>query len=395
MTDGGRIRVALLGSTGSIGVAALRVMARHPDRFQVTVLSANASVRDLERQVREHRPARVVVTDQAAFTGCSANGDEWVGGREALLDAVARPDVDVVVNALVGFAGLEPSLRALEAGKRLALANKESLVTGGALVLEALHRGGGELVPVDSEHSALFQCLGGRQRTGVARLVLTASGGPFRGWTAGRLAEARPSDALRHPTWEMGARITVASATLANKALEVIEAHYLFQMAYRDITVVVHPQSVIHSMVEFVDGSVMAQMGFPTMELPILYALTHPDRISDPELRSFDPVRSSPLTFERVDDEAFPLFGIGVRAGREGGTAPTVFNAANEIAVGAFLDDLLPFQGMTEVVGETLVRVSSAPVRDLHDVLDADRTARQVARELVERQLPAVPGSDG
>jgi 1-deoxy-D-xylulose-5-phosphate reductoisomerase len=186
----------------------------------------------------------------------------------------------------------------------------------------------------------------------------------------------------------------VASATLANKALEVIEAHYLFQMAYRDISVVVHPQSVVHSMVEFVDGSVMAQMGFPTMELPILYALTHPERLSDPELRSFDPVRSSPLTFERVDDEGFPLFGIGVRAGREGGTAPTVFNAANEIAVGAFLQDHLPFQGMTEVVGETLARVPSAPVRELRDVLEADGAARRVAQRLVERRLPTVPGSD-
>jgi len=369
-------------------------MARHPNRFRVTVLSANASVRELERQVREHRPAQVIVTDEGAFAKCSGNGAEWTGGRAALLDAVARPDVDVVVNALVGFAGLEPSLRALEAGKRLALANKESLVTGGALVLDALHRGGGELVPVDSEHSALFQCMHGRGGVGVARLLLTASGGPFRGWTPQRLAEAKPADALRHPTWDMGARITVASSTLANKALEVIEAHYLFQMAYRDIGVVVHPQSVVHSMVEFVDGSVIAQMGFPTMELPILYALTHPERLSDPELRSFDPVRSSPLTFERVDDQAFPIFGIGVRAGREGGTAPTVFNAANEIAVGAFLDGLLPFQGMTEVVGETLGRVSTGPVRELGDVLEADRAARQIAEELVQRQLPAVPGSD-
>jgi 1-deoxy-D-xylulose-5-phosphate reductoisomerase len=192
----------------------------------------------------------------------------------------------------------------------------------------------------------------------------------------------------------MGARITVASATLANKALEVIEAHYLFETAYRDIMVVVHPQSVVHSMVEFVDGSVMAQMGFPTMELPILYALTHPDRVSDAELRNFDPVRSSPLTFERVDDQAFPLFGIGVRAGREGGTAPTVFNAANEIAVGAFLDERLPFQGMSDVVAETLIRVPSLPVRELGDVLEADRAAREVAGNLVDHQLPAVPGSD-
>ncbi|MEX0856356.1 MAG: 1-deoxy-D-xylulose-5-phosphate reductoisomerase [Gemmatimonadota bacterium] len=388
------LRVAVLGSTGSIGVSALQVIARHSDQFRVTVLSANASVDSLRAQAREHDPACVVVTDEAAYATCQGNGPEWVGGRDALLEAVQRPDVDIVLNALVGFAGLEPSLRALEAGKRLALANKESLVTGGGLVLDAMKRGGGELIPVDSEHSALLQCMTGRPGEGVARLILTASGGPFRGWDPARLAGIGPSDALRHPTWEMGARITVASATLANKALEVIEAHFLFQMAYRDIDVVVHPQSIIHSLVEFVDGSVVAQLGFPTMELPILYALSHPERLSDSELRTFDPLRSSPLTFEPVDTEAFPIFGMGRMAGAKGGTAPTVFNAANEIAVGAFLEGRLTFPGMAEVVGETLESVGTFPVRELGDVLEADGLARRVALKWAERAAPALPGSN-
>ena len=392
--DDGRIRVAVLGSTGSIGTSALRVLARHPDRFRVTVLTANASVEALGQQVAEHGPELVVVTDEDAFDRCSGNGARWAGGREALIDAVSRPDVDVVLNALVGFAGLEPSLRALEAGKRLALANKESLVAAGDLVLAALESGGGELVPVDSEHSAILQCIECHPPEAIGRLILTASGGPFRGWGRERLGRVVPSDALRHPTWDMGARITVASATLANKALEVIEAHFLYGMPWERISAVVHPQSVIHSMVEFVDGSVVAQMGFPTMELPILYALTWPERIGDSKLRTFDPVESSPLTFEPIDHTAFPLFGIGVQAGRAAGTSPTVFNAANEVAIDAFLQERISFRGMGDLVMETLERVGSRSVSGLDDVLDADRAARQAAHELVRRMAPGAARQD-
>jgi 1-deoxy-D-xylulose-5-phosphate reductoisomerase len=384
------IRVAVLGSTGSIGVSTLNVIERHPDRFQVVALAANRSVRLLEEQAERFAPSTVVVADDEAFESCRDNGTHWKGGREALLEAAAHTGADVVVNALVGFAGLEPSLRALEAGKRLALANKESLVAAGTLVKGAEARGGGTLVPVDSEHSAILQCLEGTKRDEVQRLVITASGGPFRGWSPDRLRGVKAEDALQHPTWDMGSKITIDSATLANKALEVIEAHVLYGIDYERIDAVVHPQSIIHSLVEFVDGSVVAQLGFPTMELPILYALSYPDRVGDDELRTFDPVKASPLTFEDVDREAFPLFGLGVAAGRSGGTAPTVYNAANEEAVHAFLDDRITFPGMARVVAGTLERIDPVPVSELEEVLDADRTARRVARELISRRTTSV-----
>lgn len=390
-----RIRVAILGSTGSIGVSALRVIERHPERFEVTVLAANRAVEALQAQAQRHTPSRVVVCDEAAYHRYTGGGAEWVGGRDRLIESVTRPDVDVVVNGLVGFAGLEPSLRALGAGKRLALANKESLVAGGELMVAALREGGGQLVPIDSEHSALMQCLEGQQTASVARVVLTASGGPFRGWEAERLAGVRPGDALQHPTWDMGAKITVDSATLANKALEVIEAHFLYGISYDRIEAVVHPQSIVHSFVEFVDGSVMAQLGFPTMELPILYALTYPERLSDPELRTFDPVEASPLTFEPIDLDAFPLFQIGNEAGLRGGAAPAVFNAANEVAVAAFLTEDLSFRMIADVVGEVVTRAKTRPVTHLEEVLEADREARELARKLVQRERSVVRGLNG
>lgn len=385
------LRVAVLGSTGSIGRSTLEVIRRHPGRFEVAALAAHRSVGELCRQVAGWGPRRAVVVDPAALAAATdLPRCAWEAGREALLGVATDPEVDVVVNALVGAAGLEPTLAALGAGKRVALANKESLVAGGPLVRQAAERGGGELVPVDSEHSAILQCLGGCDRSSVARVVLTASGGPFRGWNPGALEGVRPSDALRHPTWEMGAKITVDSATLANKALEVIEAHFLYGLPYAAIDVVVHPQSVVHSFVEFVDGSVLAQLGFPTMELPILYALSHPARVDDPRLRTFDPVKTSPLTFEAVDLRLFPLFELGVNAGRAGGTAPAAFNAANEIAVEAFLAGRLRYPAMADVVEAALGEHRSGPLHRVEDVLAADRDARAAARRAVEK---AAPGS--
>jgi 1-deoxy-D-xylulose-5-phosphate reductoisomerase len=307
-----------------------------------------------------------------------------------LLEAATHPEADVVINAVVGSAGLEATLAALGAGKRLALANKESLVAGGPLVLDALQHGGGELVPIDSEHSAILQCLcanmgtdgtdghsaAGRLGQNARRLILTASGGPFRGWDTAQLAEATPAQALRHPTWDMGAKITIDSATLANKALEVIEAHFLFGVGYDAIEVVVHPQSIIHSMVELIDGSVLAQMGFPTMELPILYALTHPHRIADSGTRAFAPVAVGNMTFESVDEERFGAFRLGVAAGREGGTAPAVFNAANEEAVAGFLCGAIRFGGITDVIDYALDSLDTGPVDSFERVLEADRAAR-------------------
>ncbi|HSM06162.1 MAG TPA: 1-deoxy-D-xylulose-5-phosphate reductoisomerase [Longimicrobiales bacterium] len=380
------IRVAILGSTGSIGESTLNVVRRHPDAFRVTALATHRRVGTLETQVREFQPAAAVVASRsvAEIPGSDAV-TTWSRGREALVALAVRDDVDVVVNAVVGAAGLEPTLAALGAGKRVALANKESLVAGGELVLSAAREGGGELVPVDSEHSAILQCLQGCPDEEVARVILTASGGPFRGWPVHRLREVGPSQALNHPTWSMGAKISIDSATLANKALEVIEGHFLFGVPYDAIEAVVHPQSIVHSFVEFVDGSILAQVGDPTMELPILYALTHPRRRADRVLRTFDPVAASPLTFERVDREAFPLYGLGVGAGATGGLAPAYFNAANEVAVEAFLQERIGFMEMAEVVAEVVDRAPRMEPTGLDVVLEGDREARRIARAGVQR----------
>jgi 1-deoxy-D-xylulose-5-phosphate reductoisomerase len=354
--------VAILGSTGSIGTTALRVLARHRSRFRVAALTANVNAELLAAQAREWSPA---------FIGLGAG---------ALLDAALRPDVEIVLNAVVGAAGLDATLAALGAGKRVALANKETLVVAGELAAAACARGGGEIVPVDSEHSAILQCLGTRSRSDVRRLVLTASGGPFRTWAPGRIARATRADALNHPTWRMGRKITVDSATLANKALEVIEAHFLFGVPYDRIEVVVHPQSIVHSMVEFNDGSVLAQMGVPSMELPVLYALTHPERVADDGVPRFDPVASSPLTFEPVRLADFPALRLGLDAGRSGGAAPAVFNAANEAAVALFLEDRMTFSDIAAAIDAALTRHGGMPSHDRDALLAADEAARVLVR---------------
>ena len=387
------IRVAILGSTGSIGCSALEMISRNPDRFEVVALTGNRNGDLLSEQVRRFTPNVAVLAQEGDTPSSSSPGTRWYSGREALVDVARRDDVDVVLNALVGATGLEPSLAALDAGHRLALANKESLVAGGAIVLEACRRGGAEIVPIDSEHSAILQCVEGHSPESVQRIVLTASGGPFRGRPAAELAEVRPRDALKHPTWDMGAKITVDSATLANKALEVIEAHYLYGLPYERIEAVVHPQSIIHSFVEFVDGSVLAQLGFPTMELPIMYALSYPDRVNDPALRTYDPVKASPLTFEEIDREAFPLFSLGCEAGRTGGAAPAAYNAANEVAVRAFLEERVRFSEMVDVVSAAVARAGNSRMRDVQDVLEADNAARAVASEAVARMLRYRTGS--
>lgn len=292
-----------------------------------------------------------------------------------------RDDVQIVVNAIVGAAGLEATLAALQAGKRVALANKETLVMAGELVTHAAREGGGELVPVDSEHSAVLQCITGRRPGELRRLILTASGGPFRTWTRPQVADATVEEALRHPTWKMGKKITVDSATLVNKALEVIEAHFLFGVAYDAVEVVVHPQSVVHAFVELVDGSVLAQVGFPTMELPILYALTHPARVPDEGTRRFDPVAAGALTFEPVQADLYPAYGLGRTAAAAGGTAPTVFNAANEVAVELFLAGKIRFGRIAETIAQVLDAHRAGPAGSLESVLAADADARRLARE--------------
>jgi 1-deoxy-D-xylulose-5-phosphate reductoisomerase len=294
-----------------------------------------------------------------------------------LVRASELPDAAIVLNAVVGAAGLDATLGALRAGKRVALANKETLVVAGELVTRTAREAGGEIVPVDSEHSAVLQCLVGRPRDQVRRLILTASGGPFRDWSRQKLEHATLADALRHPTWQMGRKITVDSATLANKALEVIEAHFLFGLPYDAIDVVVHPQSVVHSMVEFIDGSVLAQVGVPSMELPVLYALTHPERIEESAIPSFDPVASSPLTFERVRLDDFPALRLGIEAGRAGGAAPAVFNAANEKAVALFLDGALSFVDIARAISSALDRLGGLSGTTREELLLADAAARE------------------
>jgi 1-deoxy-D-xylulose-5-phosphate reductoisomerase len=376
--------VALLGCTGSIGRSALNVLQRHADEFRVVALAAHRSAPALAALCREHRPSLAVLVDAERANGTAFDGVRLATGREALLEAATHPDADIVINAVVGAAGLEATLAALRAGKRLALANKESLVAGGPLVMDALAAGGGELVPIDSEHSAVLQCIAGLRTDDVRRIVLTASGGPFRDWPRERIAAATCEQALQHPTWDMGAKITIDSASLANKALEVIEAHFLFGLPYDRIDVVVHPQSIVHSMVETRDGSMLAQLGVPSMELPILYALSHPERRSDAALQGFDPVTAGTLTFERIDEARFPTFALGCAAGRAGGTAPAVFNAANEAAVAAFLQGRLPFGGIAETIDHVLAQHVPTAVDSLETVRAADRAARDAAEQALK-----------
>ena len=370
--------VAVLGSTGSIGTTALRVLERQRERFRVVALTANSNRALLSEQVRKFAPAFVGMVEQQ-----QGDADEsWKSGSDALVAAATRDDVDIVLNAIVGAAGLDATLAALKKGKRVALANKETLVIAGDVVKQACVSGCGEVVPVDSEHSAILQCITGRPMTEVRRVVLTASGGPFRGWSDQQLANATIENALRHPTWRMGRKITIDSATLANKALEVIEAHFLFDLPYDRIEVVVHPQSVIHSFVEFIDGSVVAQMSVPTMELPVLYALTHPERVADEGVPPFDPVRLSPMTYEPVDNQRFPALRLGVDAGRAGGSAPAVFNAANECAVAAFLAGKIRFADIPRAISSALEKLGDMPAGNRENLLAADAAARNHVREM-------------
>ena len=369
------VGVAILGSTGSIGCSTLQVLARQRERFRVAALTAHSNADLLEQQAAEWKPGYVGLVN-------GGSREQGAGsGASCLVEAATRADVAIVVNGIVGAAGLEATLAALRAGKRVALANKEALVMAGELVTRAAREGGGEIVPVDSEHSAVLQCITGRRPTELERLILTASGGPFRTWTPERVAGATVEEALRHPTWRMGKKITVDSATLVNKALEVIEAHFLFALPYPAVEVVVHPQSVVHAFVEFVDGSVLAQVGFPTMELPILYALTHPERVPDAGARRFDPVAAGSLTFEPVRPDLYPAYGLGRAAAVAGGTAPAAFNAANEVAVELFLEGRIRFGRIAETIARVLDAHRPGDAGSLAAVLATDAEARRLARE--------------
>ena len=380
-------RVAVMGSTGSIGTQTLEVVDAEPDRYRVAALGAGSSVELLAAQAERYRPRVVAVADAAAgasLAGRLPSGTELVVGEGALVDAAATGDV--VVNGVVGFAGLDVTLAALRAGKRLALANKESLIAGGPVVQAARATPGAELVPVDSEHAAVHQCLRANDDPDrVARIVLTASGGPFRGRSRDDLADVSVDDALAHPTWSMGPKITVDSSTLMNKGLEVIEAHELFGVEYDQIEVVVHPQSIVHSMVEFTDGSTIAQLSLPDMRLPIGYALAYPDRITTPFGR-IDWSTLGSLDFGLPDHDAFPCLGLAYDAGRVAGTAPAWLNAANEVAVAAFLDRAIRWIEIPDVCKGVLDRHDGAAADSVEAVIEADRRARDAARHLIERR---------
>ncbi|MEP6765381.1 MAG: 1-deoxy-D-xylulose-5-phosphate reductoisomerase [Gemmatimonadaceae bacterium] len=362
--------VAILGSTGSIGKSALNVLERQQSRFQVRALTAHGNAELLRAQVERWQPT---------FSGLvqGNDGDGWNIGSDCLVQAATRADVDIVINAVVGAAGLSATLAALTAGKRVALANKESLVIAGEIVTRTAQEHGGTLVPVDSEHSAILQCMAGRRTEDIRRLIITASGGPFRLWSSERIASATVADALNHPTWKMGSKITVDSATLANKALEVIEAHHLFGVPYDRIEIVVHPQSIVHSFVEFTDGSVLAQMGVPSMELPILFALTWPERVADIGVPPYNPVQQGSLTFEAVRWPDFPMLQAGIGAGIRGGAAPAIFNAANEVAVAEFLAGRITFSDIAVSVTGALKALSDLPGDSLEALLSADALARR------------------
>ena len=378
--------LALLGSTGSIGTQALEVVREQRGRFRVVVLTAGRQWQVLVAQAREFRPAVVVIADEfyqetrEALAGQPET--QVLAGAAALLEVVQRPDVQMVLTALVGYAGLAPTVAAIEAGKDIALANKETLVVAGELINKLLQRHGVSLLPVDSEHSAIFQCLVGEAPDTVEKVILTASGGPFRGRGAEQLAHITKAQALKHPNWTMGAKITIDSATLMNKGLEVLEAKWLFGLDNHQIDVVVHPQSIIHSLVQFQDGSLKAQLGRPDMKLPIQYALAYPTRLPN-TLPRFSFLDYPALTFEQPDEHTFRHLPLAYAAMRRGGTAPCILNAANEVAVAAFLQDKVSFLGMADVVADTLQRVPYLAAPTLADYAATDAEARRVAEELI------------
>jgi 1-deoxy-D-xylulose-5-phosphate reductoisomerase len=377
--------IAILGSTGSIGRNSLEVIKSLPDRFKVTYLTANKNIELLAEQIRTFRPRGVAVLDAARASTLKnqLNGSvEFFTGVQGLKEIVRRDDVDIVISSLVGFAGLEPTIEAIRHRKTIALANKETLVAAGQLITGLLKEYGVQLIPIDSEHSAILQCLQGEDLSRVARLILTASGGPFLLKPVDDFGSITVAEALNHPNWRMGNKITIDSATLMNKGLEVIEAHWLFGLPPEKIDVVIHPQSVIHSMVEFVDGSVKAQLGMPDMKLPIQYALTFPHRFPmNGERMSFPKLRS--MTFFEPDRNKFRCLQLAYDALSQGGTLPAVMNAANEIAVEAFLGKRISFKRIPDLIEKTMTSHKTSPSPELPDIIEADRLARQHAVSLI------------
>ena len=378
--------IAVIGATGSIGTQTLDIAARHPGLYRPVALTAGSRVDELVRLARIHRPRLAVIADESRYRDLCREleplGIECAAGADAIAEAAALPEVDMTVTATVGYSGLLPTVKAIEAGKEIALANKETLVVAGAFIEQLLAASPSKIYPVDSEHSAIYQCLKGEDRSVVSRLYITASGGPFRTWQRERIASAKASDALKHPNWSMGAKITIDSATMMNKAFELIEARWLFGIDASRLSAVVHPQSIVHSMVEFSDGGIKAQLGVPDMHLPIAYALGCATRLPGAE-RPLTLADLSTLTFEKPDAERFPCLTLADEALRRGGNSACVINAANEIAVAAYLRDRIGFYDIYRIICETLDRCDYIANPGLSDYIQTNQTAREIAGSLL------------
>jgi len=377
--------IAILGATGSIGRSSLEVIRSSAGRFIPTYLTTNRNTELLAKQVEEFHPRGVVVLDHARAKGFKSTFGkrvEVLSGQEGLMEIVSRDDVDIVINSLVGFAGLNPTINAIRHKKNIALANKETLVVAGELITRLVKEYGVSLLPIDSEHSAILQCMLGEERSNISRLILTASGGPFLNRPEKEFHTITVEEALSHPTWKMGKKITIDSATLMNKGLEVIEAHWLFNLSPKNIEVVIHPQSIIHSMVEFIDGSVKAQLGLPDMKIPIQYALTYPKRYGLNGAR-VDFAKLQEMTFFEPDRKKFRCLQLAYDALELGGTAPTLLNAANEIAVEAFLNKKITFQQVPELIDRAIKQQTIEKEPTLEDIIEADRSARATVRQLI------------
>lgn len=379
--------IAILGSTGSIGTQTLDIVDQNKEDLQVVALAAGSNITLLEKQARKYRPTLVAVWDQACAKELKENLKDTeisvVSGMDGLLAVATHPASEILVTAIVGMLGIRPTIAAIEAGKDIALANKETLVTAGHIIMPLAKKCGVSILPVDSEHSAIFQALAGGKHQEVKRLLITASGGPFRGKSKAELENVTLEQCLKHPNWSMGRKITVDSSTLANKGLEVIEAHWLFDMPYEKIDVVVHPQSVIHSLVEYQDGSVLAQLGLPDMRLPIQYAFSYPERF-DNAFGQLDLVKAGQLTFEAPDLEAFPALKLAVECGKAGGTLPCAFNAANEESVYAFLDNKIKYLDIPMTIEKIIVRHQNILQPVIEDIEQTDAETRRLTREILK-----------